>query len=204
LAMARSIDFWPKPCAARIGIRRRRALIQATIGAGPALSSKGVAPLTADAPPLAEIVSRLGTAAKNVARHAHAPYSNFHVGAAVLSSDGRIFVGCNVENVSFPEGICAETAAIAAMVAGGEKYISHLALWSAGPDICTPCGGCRQRMAELGAPMTPIDIFTDDQLTLSTTLGALLPSSFGTSSVAAHRAQHQDGAHPHPSGQEAL
>lgn len=126
----------------------------------------------------------LGQAACDVAAHSHSPYSGFKVGAAALAPDGSIFVGCNVENVSFPEGICAETAAIAALVAAGHREIVRIAIWSTGPDICTPCGGCRQRIAELGRTETVVDIFTDDRLALKTTLGELYPLRFGVASVA--------------------
>jgi cytidine deaminase len=137
----------------------------------------------------AAIASPLGAAAARAALNAHAPYSRFRVGAAVLAQDGSVFLGCNVENVAFPEGTCAETAAISAMVVAGRRDIVHLAIWSKGPDICVPCGGCRQRIAELGSASTVIEVFRDDDLALRTTLGDLLPSCFGTASVAANRAQ---------------
>lgn len=135
------------------------------------------------------IQSPLGAAAARAALNAHAPYSRFRVGAAIQAEDDSIFVGCNVENVSFPEGICAETAAIAAMVVAGRREIVRLSLWATGPDICAPCGGCRQRIAELGSSSTIIEVFRDNELALQTTLGALLPSCFGVASVEANRAQ---------------
>lgn len=137
--------------------------------------------------------SSLGAAAARAALNAHAPYSRFRVGAAVLAEDGSVFIGCNVENVSFPEGVCAETAAIAAMVVAGRREIVRLALWAAGPDVCTPCGGCRQRIAELGSASTVIEVFRDDERALETTLGDLLPSSFGTASVEANRGAVRGG-----------
>jgi cytidine deaminase len=135
------------------------------------------------------IPSSLGAAAARAALNAHAPYSRFRVGAAILAEDDSIFVGCNVENVSFPEGICAETAAIAAMVVAGRREIVRLAIWSAGPDICAPCGGCRQRIAELGSSSTVIEVFRDDELALRTTLGNLLPTCFGSASIEANRSK---------------
>ena len=135
------------------------------------------------------IASPLGAAAARAALNAHAPYSRFRVGAAVLAEDGSVFIGCNVENVSFPEGTCAETAAISAMVVGGRREIVRLAIWSKGPDICAPCGGCRQRIAELGSASTVVEVFRDGELALQTTLGDLLPACFGTASVEANRAQ---------------
>ncbi len=92
------------------------------------------------------------TAARAVRKNAHAPYSGFRVGAAILSSKGRVFVGANVENAAYPEGICAEGAAIAAMVAGGDKKIAAIAI-VADPSV-TPCGGCRQKLAEFSKPET--------------------------------------------------
>src|SRR5918992_5384318 len=84
--------------------------------------------------------------------NAHAPYSGFRVGAAVRGESGRIFAGANVENASYPEGTCAETGAIAAMVAAGERRIVEALVLAAGERLCTPCGGCRQRLPRPPAP----------------------------------------------------
>ncbi len=83
---------------------------------------------------------------------AHAPYSRYNVGAAILTTDGRTFAGCNVENASFPEGWCAETSAIAHMVMDGGGRIAEVAVICDAVDAITPCGGCRQRLSEFGAP----------------------------------------------------
>ena len=80
--------------------------------------------------------------------HAHAPYSAFRVGAAVRTASGRIFAGANVENASYPEGNCAETSALAAMVAAGERKLAEALVVAAGERLCAPCGGCRQRLAD--------------------------------------------------------
>ena len=112
--------------------------------------------------------------------NAHAPYSGFAVGAAVLDEEGRIHTGCNVENAAYPEGICAETAAIAAMVASGARRITAVAVVADGAAPCTPCGGCRQRIREFASPQTPIHAASSDKvLRRSFTLGELLPDSFG-------------------------
>jgi len=102
--------------------------------------------------------------AKAVRARAHAPYSEFSVGAAVRNAAGRIFTGANVENASFPEGCCAETAAIAAMVAGTppgpQRKIAAIAVVAdriAGR-LTTPCGGCRQRIAEFAGPDAPVHV----------------------------------------------
>ncbi len=94
--------------------------------------------------------------ARGAMRKAHAPYSRFPVGAALRTSDGRIFAGCNVENASFPEGWCAETTAIAHMVMDGGGRIAELAVVAERLRGCTPCGGCRQRIAEFAFPETRI------------------------------------------------
>ena len=118
-------------------------------------------------------------AAQAVQGHAHAPYSRFKVGAALRADDGRLYAGCNVENASYPEGICAEGAAIAAMVAGGAKRIEALAVVIDGAAPAPPCGGCRQRIAEFAAPATPIHLGTLAGARRTVTLGELLPLAFG-------------------------
>lgn len=117
-------------------------------------------------------------AARAVRENAHAPYSRFKVGAALRSASGRVYVGCNVENVAYPEGTCAEAGAIAAMVAAGETRLSAVAVIADSPAPVPPCGGCRQKLAEFGGPEVPVTLATTDGLTLATTIGALLPGSF--------------------------
>ena len=117
------------------------------------------------------------SAARKVRRNAHAPYSSFRVGAAVLSDRGQIFIGANVENASYPEGICAEGAAIAAMVASGHKTIRAIAI-AADPSV-PPCGGCRQEIAEF-ASSDSIVILADaaGRKSRMETIGNLLPHAF--------------------------
>ena len=123
--------------------------------------------------------STLLTAAREAAVHAYCPYSNFHVGAAVLA-DGRIFPGCNVENASYGLTICAERNAIFAAVASGARRIQAIALAcvdatdAAPASLRMPCGACRQVMAEFADPGTPVHI--DGVGTL--TIADLLPSVF--------------------------
>ena len=119
-------------------------------------------------------------AAEAVRAHAHAPYSKFRVGAAILADDGNIYAGCNVENAAYPLGNCAEASAIAAMIAGGGRRIRTILTIGPGSEPVTPCGGCRQRIREfalLDAPVICLGI--DGGTPLETTLGALLPHSFG-------------------------
>ena len=123
---------------------------------------------------LAEML-RLAAAAR---KNAHAPYSGFKVGVCLRSGDGRLFAGCNVENASYPEGSCAETAAIGAMVTAGATEIAEVVVLAEGERLCTPCGGCRQRLAEFGGPEMPVHIAGPQGLRQSFTLGALLPESF--------------------------
>lgn len=118
-------------------------------------------------------------AARSVRENAHAPYSGFHVGAAVLTSDGEVHVGCNVENVAYPEGTCAEAGAIAAMCAGGGARDISAVLVIADSDIpVTPCGGCRQKLAEFGKPDIPVAMANLKGIHMELTLGDLLPGAF--------------------------
>lgn len=109
--------------------------------------------------------------------NAHAPYSRFAVGAAVLGEDGRVFAGCNVENASFPEGWCAETTALGAFVASGGKRIAE-AVVVADAALCTPCGGCRQRLGEFGGNDTLVHVCGLDGLRKTFKLAELLPAGF--------------------------
>jgi cytidine deaminase len=118
-------------------------------------------------------------AARAAQANAHAPYSLFPVGAAIRTSSGRIFAGSNVENVSFPEGICAEAAAIGAMVTAGEREIVEVLTIADGELVTTCCGGCRQRIAEFAAPDTPIHAAGPDGVRRTFTLAELLPAAFG-------------------------
>ena len=118
-------------------------------------------------------------AAQRAMLHAHAPYSKFHVGAALRAEDGSIHAGCNVENAAYPQGTCAEAGAIAALVASGRKRILECLVIGPGPETITPCGGCRQKLREFAADDTPIHLCGPDGLHRTMTLGQLLPLSFG-------------------------
>jgi cytidine deaminase len=110
--------------------------------------------------------------------HAYAPYSRFKVGAAVRCGDGSVHVGCNVENAAYPEGTCAEAGAIAAMVAAGRRDIVEVLVVADAPEPVTPCGGCRQRLAEFAGPGTPVILAGPGGERVRTTIGALLPGAF--------------------------
>ena len=122
--------------------------------------------------------SDLLKAARMVRENAHAPYSGFKVGAALRSKSGRIHTGCNVENVAYPEGTCAEAGAIAAMVAAGDSALSEITIIADSPTPVSPCGGCRQKLAEFGAADTPVTMATLSGQTLTMTLEELLPGAF--------------------------
>jgi cytidine deaminase len=111
-------------------------------------------------------------------RNAHAPYSGFRVGACVRAEDGRLFAGCNVENAAYPLTQCAEAGALAAMVAAGGRRIVEVVVVAEGERLCTPCGACRQKLAELAAADTPIHVAAPSGVRASFTLGALLPHAF--------------------------
>ncbi|HVY98261.1 MAG TPA: cytidine deaminase [Dongiaceae bacterium] len=122
---------------------------------------------------------RLIAAAKSARARAHAPYSKFKVGAAILADDGRIYGGCNVENAAYPNGVCAEASAISAMVLGGGRRIREIAVIGGGKALVTPCGGCRQRIAEFASADTPVHILGPKGPRARFTIGELLPESFG-------------------------
>lgn len=119
-------------------------------------------------------------AARAARLRAHAPYSNFAVGAAVRDEQGRVFGGCNVENVSYPQGWCAETSAIAALVGAGGHRITEVVVIGGGNGLVTPCGGCRQKIREFAEGGVPIHVCGEDgTIRRSFTLDELLPFSFG-------------------------
>jgi cytidine deaminase len=123
-------------------------------------------------------------AAREVRERAYVPYSRFKVGAAIRGASGAIYRGCNVENVAYPEGTCAEAGAISAMVAAGETELVEVAVIADSPSPVPPCGGCRQKLAEFARSDTPVLLATTDGVTLSTTVGDLLPGRFDAGHMA--------------------
>lgn len=116
-------------------------------------------------------------------RHSHSPYSNFKVGAALRDEDGRIHAGCNIENVAFPEGICAEGTAIAHLIMAGARQILEVAVIAERRDLVAPCGGCRQKLAEFASPETRVWLCDANGPQKSFTLSELLPAAFATDSL---------------------
>ncbi len=115
-------------------------------------------------------------AAVAVRKHAYAPYSNFDVGAAILTSDGRIFAGCNIENASYGLTICAERVAIGSAVASGGRVFSAIAIVT--PRGNPPCGACRQALAEFCDDLPILLVAADDDAVRRTSLGEMFPDSF--------------------------
>ena len=129
----------------------------------------------------------LAARAAAAAANAHCPYSNYPVGAAVLADggaiadvDGAVFVGCNVENASYGLTVCAERNAVFAAIAAGAKRIKAVAIAAGSAEAtATPCGACRQVLAEFCAPDAPVFCAAPDGgIILETTVGALLPAAF--------------------------
>ena len=118
-------------------------------------------------------------AVKAAMAKAYAPYSNYPVGALVVTEDGQTFAGCNVENASYPEGNCAETASIAAMVMAGHQRIKKIYIMSQDDQGATPCGGCRQRIREFADDNTPVILCSPAGVQQRVTLSNLLPNAFG-------------------------
>ena len=124
-------------------------------------------------------------AAKSARSKAYAPYSKFLVGAAVRDERGQIHGGCNIENAAYPQGWCAETSAIAAMIMSGGRAITEMAVIGTGDLLCTPCGGCRQKIREFAKGDVKIHMCGEDgKLKQTFTLDELLPASFGPENLA--------------------
>ena len=120
--------------------------------------------------------------ARQVRDKAHCPYSDFSVGAALIDENGKVHLGCNVENAAYSNVSCAEAGAISAMVAGGGTRIAKIAVAGGGSGeksrACTPCGGCRQRIDEFADENTRIIVKDNDENWHSYSVAELLPSSF--------------------------
>ena len=118
------------------------------------------------------------TVATVVRDNAYVPYSGFKVGAALRASDGSIHAGCNVENVAYPEGTCAEAGAVAAMVAAGQTGFTEVVVIADSPVPVTPCGGCRQKLFEFAQPEATITMATTSGARHTMAVSELLPGAF--------------------------
>ena len=128
---------------------------------------------------ISEYFERLFEEAKKVRERAHVPYSQFKVGAALLSEDKTIIVGCNVENAAYPQSQCAEASAIGNLVSQGFSNIIEVVVIGSGDILASPCGGCRQRLREFASLNTPIHMCNINGHLKTLTLAELLPDSFG-------------------------
>jgi cytidine deaminase len=124
-------------------------------------------------------LDRLFDQAKAAQLNAYAPYSHFKVGAAILAENDRIFSGANAENAAYPQGQCAEASAIGAMVTGGARQIREILIIADGTNLCTPCGGCRQRIREFANADTLVHVAGPGDVRKTFTFADLLPDSFG-------------------------
>ena len=128
---------------------------------------------------VSENFQKMFDAAKEVREIAHVPYSNFKVGAAILTEDNTIITGCNVENAAYPQSQCAEASAIGNMISRGYKKIKEVLVIGSGDLLCSPCGACRQRIREFSSLKTPIHMCDINKHLKTSTLEELLPDSFG-------------------------
>ncbi len=180
-----------------------RIHLDAVEGLGSFVELEGVAPPESDLGPEAEKVAHLQrelgieevltdsysdrllgadalvAAAREAMGRAHAPYSRFHVGAALRAEDGSIHAGANVENSAYPQGQCAEASAIGVLVAAGRTRVREVAVIADSDDLCVPCGGCRQRLREFMPLDGPIHLCSQSGKRKTVTLETLLPYSFG-------------------------
>jgi cytidine deaminase len=119
-------------------------------------------------------------AAKEARKNAHAPYSGYFVGAAIVDDTGAVHAGCNVENAAYPEGNCAEANAIGAMVTAGGRKIAVIAAVGGSDDLefCTPCGGCRQSILEFSDDDTRIVLINEEGRIQNYSIDELLPLAF--------------------------
>ncbi|HEY7598491.1 MAG TPA: cytidine deaminase [Candidatus Limnocylindrales bacterium] len=117
--------------------------------------------------------------ARRALANAHAPYSRFRVGACLRAASGALYAGCNVENASYGLTLCAETTAIGAMVAAGDRAIVEVVLVTERREPCPPCGRCRQQLAEFARPDARVHLCGPEGVRMTTTVGELLPLAFG-------------------------
>ena len=116
---------------------------------------------------------------KEAMSKAYVPYSNYPVGALIITDKGMQYSGCNVENASYPLGNCAEASAIASMVMGGENKINKIYVMTRNDEGGIPCGGCRQRIREFSDEFTEVIMCSPDGIKDRINLSILLPQSFG-------------------------
>lgn len=117
-------------------------------------------------------------AARDAMAKSHSPYSDFPVGAAILTTEGTVYTGANMEVISYPEGWCAETSALAHYVMGRRGTITDVAVVAQKKDRITPCGGCRQRLAEFAGPETRLHLCDQTGIVETVLLKDIFPMGF--------------------------
>lgn len=127
---------------------------------------------------MTELINTLLKTAKAAYQHAYAPYSHYRVGASLVTPSGKIFSGTNIENASYGLTLCAEGSAIAHMIAHGERHIQAILVTADSTECCTPCGACRQRIAEFADNATLVHLCDKDRCIQTLSLNELLPYSF--------------------------
>lgn len=124
--------------------------------------------------------------AKEARKKSYSPYSNFPVGVCILGGNNKLYSGANMENAAFPEGWCAETTAIAAMIMDGCNIIKEILVVGTENNICSPCGGCRQKIREFAQPdkcLIHLAILKEEKIVKTYTLQQLLPEDFGPTNL---------------------
>tara|TARA_B100000508_G_C11455068_1_gene276291 strand:+ start:1682 stop:2086 length:405 start_codon:yes stop_codon:yes gene_type:complete len=130
-----------------------------------------------------DTLKKMTSLAKNASSHSYSPYSNFAVGCCVLTKDQQFFVGCNIENASFPCGQCAEAVAVANMVSQGAREIDQVLVYAQSNQPCWPCGLCRQILNEFGSEKTLVHTFTQNKHIETANLADLLAKSFNNKTM---------------------
>ncbi len=128
-------------------------------------------------------IKELHKAAKNAQSKSYAPYSNFHVGAAIIDEHGTIHIGCNIENAAYPVGCCAEQSAVSQMIINGGKKIKHIMIIGKPGVACSPCGACRQIILEHGDKQTQIHLQSNEEKFSTHSISDLLPNAFDHSNL---------------------
>ena len=123
-------------------------------------------------------ISEMISSAHDALQNSYSPYSKFKVGACILTDKGHLYTGVNVENSAYNMGVCAETSAISQMVSSGERNIKSIVVLAGSEELCSPCGGCRQRIYEFSSPDTMVYMCNKDGIIDSKTISELLPIAF--------------------------
>ena len=128
------------------------------------------------------ILQNLHEYAKCAMLRSYSPYSNFSVGASIMSSSGKFYLGCNIENSSYPCGNCAESSAISAMILSGDREIDHIMIVGGkdaiSSELCYPCGNCRQKINEFASTKCMVHLANANNVLKSIIFSELLPYSF--------------------------